>query len=242
MLNKLCLLWQDVNTRSWFHIGNLTLDPDGVYSFFYETDSINKGLEEALENGYRLHPTFPDVDKTYLSESLFSAFSRRLPDRKRKDYVSVLSDLGINGTSTDFDLLSLTGGAVNSDLYEFVQPIQFDDTNHQFKLDFFVRGWRYHGEKEKLSQSDQLVLEVEENNEFDQDAVYILKNNKNKIGYVPAFYSSFIKSILMEKLNYDLTFQFNEDSPSHYKVKVFIKGLANEKILSDYHEKVLLNC
>jgi hypothetical protein len=53
---------------------------------------------------------------------LFSAFLRRLPDRNRKDYAPIFVELGVTDESSDFDLLAITGGKLNSDLYEFVKP------------------------------------------------------------------------------------------------------------------------
>ena len=121
MTKKLCLLWQNVITGHWYHIGDLLLKDAGDYAFKYE-DADGSGLYAALENGYRLHPTFPEIGKEYESTFLFSAFARRLPGRNRKDYTPILAELGITQESTDFDLLAATGGRLNSDSYEFVKP------------------------------------------------------------------------------------------------------------------------
>ena len=75
-----------------------------------------------MGNGYRLHPSFPEIGKEYESKFLFSAFLRRLPDRNRKDYAPIFVELGVTDESSDFDLLAITGGKLNSDLYEFVKP------------------------------------------------------------------------------------------------------------------------
>ena len=83
---------------------------------------IAGGLKDALRNGYRLHPSFPEIGKEYESKFLFSAFLRRLPDRNRKDYAPIFVELGVTDESSDFDLLAITGGKLNSDSYEFVKP------------------------------------------------------------------------------------------------------------------------
>jgi len=119
---KLCLLWQNALIGQWYHIGDLILKDSGVYAFKYKSSDEPKGLSEALKNGYQLHPTFPEIDKEYESSFLFSAFARRLPERKRKDYVPILAELGITQQSTEFELLAATGGRLNSDTYEFVSP------------------------------------------------------------------------------------------------------------------------
>lgn len=122
MTNKLHLLWQNALTDKWYHIGDLVLKDTGVYAFTYNLSDEANGLYAALKEGCHLHPTFPEIGKEYESSFLFSAFARRLPDRKRKDYAPILAELGITQESTDFDLLAATGGRLNSDTYEFVKP------------------------------------------------------------------------------------------------------------------------
>lgn len=239
MLNKLCLLWQDKETRSWFHVGNLTLNSDETYTFCYELEADVKGMKDAKKNGYMLHPTFPDEDKCYTSSKLFSAFRRRLPNRKRKDYEIIFEKLGVQEDSTAFDLLKLTGGSIHSDSYEFVRPIEVE--NGYYTLEFFVRGWRhYNSEFERLTDQDVISLEIEEDNPYDSDAVCVLKNERFVIGYTPAFYSSFVKEILLENLEYNLNVEFNHEMPSQYKVKVTMQGKVSCEIANKYTDKVLM--
>lgn len=122
MEKKLCLLWRNVSSGQRYHIGDVTLKESGTYAFKYNTIESAGGLKDALRNGYRLHPSFPEIGKEYESKFLFSAFLRRLPDRNRKDYAPIFVELGVTDESSDFDLLAITGGKLNSDLYEFVKP------------------------------------------------------------------------------------------------------------------------
>ena len=117
MEKQLCLLWQNVSSGQRYHIGDLTLKESGTYAFKYNTVESAGGLKDALRNGYRLHPSFPEIGKEFESKFLFSAFLRRLPDRNRKDYVSFFVLLGVTDECSDFDLLAITGGKLNSDLY-----------------------------------------------------------------------------------------------------------------------------
>ena len=135
--NKLCLLWQNKKSRNWYHVGNLTYEKD-KYFFTYQVEQSKRNVFEALENGYRLHPSFPNVHEKYESMILFSAFARRLPQKSRKDYRVILKNLGITKESTDFEIMSITGGTINSDNYEFVKPIECEGT--KFKLDFYLGG------------------------------------------------------------------------------------------------------
>src|SRR5690625_252105 len=104
--NKLCLLWQNVLTRQWYHIGNLTLTSSNTYVFTYEHSKIRRGLSDALQDGYLLHPTFKDRYKIYKSEQLFAAFSRRLPNKNRKDYNNLINLLKLSKNATVYKVLS----------------------------------------------------------------------------------------------------------------------------------------
>lgn len=240
MTNRLCLLWQNVISRQWYHIGDLILKDTGVYVFKYDDTNKHRGLKEALNNGYRLHPSFPEIGKEYESKFLFSAFLRRLPDRNRKDYAPIFTELGITQESSEFDLLTITGGKLNSDSYEFVRPIEFNDD--EFSLEFYLRGWRHYNEdSEALNIDDVLRLEVESDNVKDPHAVMVVKNNEKKIGYVPAFYAELIKEMLNNGLNYQVVgCEFDGNEPSRYKVKISMKGVMDKTTLKNYEDKVLV--
>lgn len=61
--------------------------------------------------------------------------------KSRKDYRATLKNLGIAKESTDFEILSITGGTINSDNYEFVKPIERAERERtRFKLDFYLGG------------------------------------------------------------------------------------------------------
>lgn len=231
--NKLCLLWQNKKSRNWYHVGNLIYE-NYKYFFEYQVEQSKRNVFEALVNGYRLHPTFPNVYKKYESEILFSAFARRLPQKSRKDYQVILKNLGVTKESTDFEIMSITGGTINSDNYEFVKPIKHDGT--KFKLDFYLRGWRYYNNNtEHLKANDELFVVMESENKYDDDAVAIYKNNKKKIGYVPAFYSAFITEMIKAEednkdVKYTLDYEYDSKAPSHFKVEMEIKGFGYQNI------------
>lgn len=225
MLDKLCLLWQDVESRQWFHVANLTRNSDGTYSFAYEKEESNKGLDEAIRHGYRLHPSFEDITKEYFSKKVFSTFDRRLPNFKRKDYQNLYKELGLSVESSVFDILTLTGGILKTDSYEFVEPIKLDSDN-KYEISFYLRGWRHYNDSDSiLNYTDNLSLEIDEGNQYDENAVYVLKNKEKRIGYIPSFYSEFMKNKVLEKnLEYDLKFDYNKNLPSHYKVRLTVSG------------------
>jgi len=240
MTNKLCLLWQNVMTRQWYHIGYLILKDSGMYVFKYDETEKHRGLKEALLNGYRLHPTFPEIGKEYESKFLFSAFLRRLPDRNRKDYAPIFTELGITQDSSDFDLLTITGGKLNSDSYEFVKPIQFND--NEFSLEFYLRGWRhYNDSSDALVNGDELRLEVDADNQHDPNAVKVVKNETKVIGFVPAFYSEFLREVIENQLPYTVVdCEYDENAPSLFKVKIKMSGNIDEALLKKYERDVFV--
>lgn len=227
MEKKLCLLWQDMLTRSWYHVGDLIQHDDKSFSFYYVREKKEKGLEQAIAAGYHLHPAFPEVEKVYHSNRLFSAFNRRLPNYSRKDY-EFLFDMQKEATS--FELLALTGGSLYVDSYEFVRPVQ--EKNSFFEINCFLRAWRHwSGEDASLLKPTQLHLESESNNKYDDYAVRVIDAETNKkIGYIPAFYSFFVTNILKEGCHIEVEYQFFETAAPQYKVKLKLIGKIPQKL------------
>lgn len=80
---------------------------------------------------------FPDPNKTYKSDTLFSAFKLRLKNKSRPDYLELLKEYDLNDTSSDLEILSATFGRLVTDNYEFVPTLSKCE-----KLDFYLAGWR----------------------------------------------------------------------------------------------------
>jgi hypothetical protein len=85
----LYLIWKDSVSHRQYIVGQLA--KNGGYEFCYSND-----IEDALAAGFQPLVSFGDVSKTYYSDKLFSAFSSRLPDRKRKDIDNILSKYGLS--------------------------------------------------------------------------------------------------------------------------------------------------
>ena len=231
-LNELCLLWQNQKTRQWYHVANLFLLEDSTYAFSYENKKEKRGLKEAIVNGYHLHPSFPDTEKTYYSKKLFSTFARRLPNKSRQDYVALLELNNLSKESSEFEILAATGGRLISDSYEFVEPIRRE--GNQFVFEFYARGWRHWNTAGKvINNLNDVYLEVDANNEEDVDAVAV-KDREGIIGYVPAFYSEFVKNMLLEDADFKINnVIFDEKAASHNKVKLTISGQVTDKMLNN---------
>ncbi|MDF0478959.1 hypothetical protein OL233_01555 [Vagococcus sp. PNs007] len=243
MRKKLCLLWQNRESRSWYHVADLTMRSSNSYIFEYTKAESEKSLDAALESGYRMHPAFPDRNKKYESSFLFSTFSRRLPSINREDQKLFFEniDKDNNEGNIEFQLLSETGGVLRSDNYEFVNPLEFN--NNKINLDFYLRGWRHNNSSSDFldSKKDKLILNSEPSNVYDSFAVEIYKNSiepNNRIGYIPAFYSEFFTDVLNEGIEYNIKFEFNLEMPSRYKVVLNVTGIIPQYMIDKYDESM----
>lgn len=228
---ELWLIWQNVETRQRYHVGNLIYD-NGTYKFYYEKKGNRRKLSEALHNGYKPHLAFPDVDKVYTSDKLFGPFERRLPDKRRPDFKELLAELGLPYDYTEMDLLRATGGRLATDSYEFVAPI-FIEGNH-FDFDFYVAGWRYYeGNRviNHLKQNDHVRFHLHFDNPEDDKAVLVLSVNGHRLGYVPAFYSGFMFEVIQKNCKYTAKIEcINPNGISQRKVNISVVGQINKTI------------
>ncbi|WP_223812025.1 HIRAN domain-containing protein [Geobacillus sp. 46C-IIa] len=127
------------------------------------------------------------------SDRLFGPFERRLPDRRRPDFLEILRTYGLPHDCTDMDLLRAKGGKLATDSYEFVAPIYV--LGNHFDFDFYVAGWRYYeGDQviQDLKVGDKVHFRLEPENRQDAKAVEVLTDKGCKLGYIPAFYSEFM--------------------------------------------------
>jgi len=223
MSKKLCLLWQNAATRKWYHVGNLEFTESEEYIFSYEMSEEKRTLVEAVNDGYLLHPSFPNENEVYKSNKLFNCFARRLPNFKRNDIKKKYEVMGLSEMTPSYEVFSITGGLLAGDNYEFVKPIQSNE--NCYNLEFYIRGWRHYNEESfELCEHDKLFFEIDENNEHDSNAVKVVCREK-VIGYVPAFYSDFLSGSL--KNNDEITIEkyvFDKNAPSAFKVFVNVSG------------------
>ncbi|WP_027723949.1 HIRAN domain-containing protein [Tuberibacillus calidus] len=222
----LWLIWQNVETRQRYHIGNLS-SLNGEYTFSYELSGKRRTLFDAMKNGYKPHLAFRDIKKVYKSNRLFDAFARRLPDKRRPDFHEILQSFGLSKDCTDMDLLRATGGRLATDPYEFVSPIY--KYNDHFDFDFYIAGWRYYdGEKvlQQLKINEEVRFELDKDNPKDTKAVTIFtKTSNQKLGFVPAFYSGFMYDVIKNNGKYSAKIeQINSNAKPQLKVKVIVTG------------------
>lgn len=197
--NYLFLIWKDPTTRQNYVVGKLTYDK--VYTFEY-CDEAGR----AETTGWKPMGAFPEYKK-YTSEKMFSVFSSRLPDRKRRDITDILNKYGLKKYD-EFELLKKSGARLPIDTYEFIDPIFEEET--AIEKEFYIMGVRYYlGCKgndcsafSNIDVGDALLFEEEPTNPSDEYAIKILTKDKVILGYVPRYYNKAIIERLEKGISY----------------------------------------
>lgn len=129
------LIWKDPKSRRNFIIGELSRNDQYEFKYGFE-------VEEAIENGFELLIPFVDLDKVYKSDTLFSAFSSRLPDRKRRGIENILKKYNMSEFD-EYELLKKSGARLPIDNLEFIDPLK-DDGSSEIERKFHIAGSRYY--------------------------------------------------------------------------------------------------
>lgn len=242
-VQTLLVVWQNEKSRLYYHVGTLSFYNDH-YEFIYTNyGSGHRKLKDALDNGYILHPAFPDINKVYRSKSLFSAFDRRLPSDKRADYQEIMFDLGLNKNSSKMDILKQTRGRLANDSYSFEQPLRLDEKGNLYSS-FFIHGMRHCNLPKEwpswLGIKERLKLIQEPSNKYDPKAIGIYTQGGKQLGYVPRFYNEAIYSLIENDADITVSVAYiNELSTPNWWLKVnfecyipFANGIPTPELLS----------
>ncbi|MEF9953671.1 MAG: HIRAN domain-containing protein [Clostridium sp.] len=192
----LYLIWKSEKSRQQYIIGQLT--KNGQYEFQYCEE-----IKDAIADGFTPLLCFPKLDELYTSEKLFSIFTSRLPDRKRKNIHEILKKYGL----TEFDeymLLKRSGARLPIDSLEFIDPIL--NTDETVTRIFFMAGVRYYlncngencSESVPLTRGDEVFLRSQPENKYDPYAVEMLDMSEKVLGYIPRYYSKSVTELLRQ--------------------------------------------
>lgn len=223
-VKTLLVVWQDENSRLYYHIGTLS-HYDDHYEFVYTARQLGqRKLGDALERGYMIHPAFPQTDKVYRLKTLFPAFDRRIPSSDRSDFHAILTDLGLNESASQMDILRATRGRLAADTYSFEQPLRREEDG-KLHSSFFIHGMRHQnlpdGWASWITKYSLLELIQEPTNDHDPNAVVIYTTGGKKLGYIPNFYSQAIFTLMENGASPLVRVSYlNEKSNPHWWVKV----------------------
>ena len=202
MNNYLYLIWKDPQTRRNFVIGRLGRGEKYTFEYFGE-------FEKAKQYGWTKFDVFSE-EKVYESNHLFPVFASRLPDKKRRDIDKILQKYGLSEFD-EFELLRKSGAKLPIDTYSFIDPIFPND--EIIIRDFFIMGVRYQSfckgdncfSLPEVSVGDELFLKKEPNNLYDSNAIVILTQKMDVLGYVPRYYNLAIIERLENGSSYSCT-------------------------------------
>lgn len=185
---KIYLSWQAIDHGNRYIVAELIEKPNGPYCFRYIQ---GKDLEEARKQGFKGYPAFTDFNKEYTIKAI-DPFVMRLPARARDDFKDLLNYWEIrNPKITDFDLLAITGGRLQTDNFEFIDAHQAKRPN-QFLTE--LAGFVHHVDDRKLRDippGAKLRLEREPDNKWDPHAVKVFYQEE-QIGYIKKVHSNTI--------------------------------------------------
>lgn len=204
------LIWKDYKTRQRYIVGQLS--KNSHYEFEYFKNEVKK----AIQNGFEPLIAFPDIEYVYKNDEIFPAFSSRLPDKRRKDIKEVLDKYNLKKYD-EFELLKKSGARLPIDTLEFIDPIFLEESN--IVRECYLAGTRHHNfcnndcsNSLNLREGDLLTLERDSSNNYDPNAVKVLRSSGECIGYIPMFYSKEVLTAL----------ETNRD------VKCVVKSIAKE--------------
>lgn len=205
---SLLVLWKNKANSLYYHIGTLYFNGEEyTFQYTHQQDGHRK-VNEARQNGYRLHPAFPSLESIYTSKELFSAFDRRIPSSDRVDFKEILFSLGLPEQADRMDILRETRGMLAGDSYSFEQPIRLSENRH-LKTNFYINGMRHRDLPAhwplSLQKDKTVNFIIEEDNTEDPFAVRIETLNGLHLGYVPAVYAEAIKSLIEQNIKLKVT-------------------------------------
>ena len=178
-------------------VGQLT--KNSRYEFQYCDE-----VKNAIEDGFAPLLCFPDLNKQYEDEKLFSVFSSRLPDKKRKNIKDILKKYELEDYD-EYALLKRSGARLPIDNLEFIDPIL--DGEKDITRIFFVAGVRHYLNCEgddclkavEITRGDEVSLKKDSENKYDINAVQVLDHSGKILGYIPRYYSSSVAELLETK-------------------------------------------
>lgn len=190
----LYLVWKCTSNRRQYIVGQLT--KNGQYEFQYFGE-----IKDALKAGFKPLVSFEKIDDVYKCEELFPVFSSRLPDRKRKDINKILEKYRLKEYDS-YQLLKRSGARLPIDNLQFIDPIL--NFEGEFEKTFYIAGTRHYLgcdgnqclETISVTRGDEVFLEHEKDNFYDENAIRVVNDQRKVLGYVPRYYSqAFVKFI-----------------------------------------------
>ena len=191
---KIYLSWRSGRGNRRHIIGVLQETPDGRFEFNYDQPEVSKAKTE----GFTAYTEFPEITKPY-NGNVLDVFAQRLTKKERPDIQNFYNfwEIDEQYTNDNFYLLAHTQGLLPTDNFEFLA-----DYNPVQGLHFLTElaGLsKYNLAAGTLKEGDSLHFEIDEDNEFDKQAVKVFKGD-TEIGYVKKIHCRIFHKPNAEKL------------------------------------------
>jgi hypothetical protein len=184
---RLLLTWQPVDEQSQHRtrrtVGEVLrgcIDSGMVFKYLSDTPDF----KAAQMVGFQGFPAFP-LGGAEVTKGVHETFMRRLPPRKREDFVDFLAQhrLPFPFEYSDMALLGYTGARLPSDGFALVPQFPTDELPCDYLME--VAGLRhvYSGSMADIRNGDVVSFQAEPSNPVDSDALAVLHSGQ-VIGYV----------------------------------------------------------
>ena len=148
---------------------------------------IKNRIEAAEKDGFSPYTEFPDFDKEY-TENVVEIFGQRIMKSERSDISDFYDFWEIDTKHKDnkFYLLAHTQGLNPTDNFEFLADYN-PNKNLRFLTDLANLS-KLRLSTDSVKPGDILTYKLESNNEFDDKAVKVFKDDK-EVGYIKKIHS-----------------------------------------------------
>ncbi|WP_130536431.1 HIRAN domain-containing protein [Thiomicrorhabdus indica] len=182
-VNTLFLTWQSNKDRHQRYLVGEIKRQNDKHEFSYLTQT--QDYASALEQGFLGYPAFP-LNKGTFSNDVMATFMKRLPPRSRRDFKKYLTNHNLPETfdGSDFDLITHTGVQLPSDGFDLIPNLEEATIPFDYLME--LAGTRYYLTYEEVSNLDinsVVELKTEDSNEYDNQAITVLIDNKI-LGYI----------------------------------------------------------
>lgn len=176
--DTLYLSWRSGQSSRRYIVGVIKENSEGNYSFIYVKEQVQK----ASEVGFTAYTEFPDIEKEYRN-NVIDIFAQRLMKSGRPDIQSFYDfwEVDKDKINDKFYLLGHTQGLLPTDNFEFLAD--YNVVPHLHFLTDIAGLSHLQIPSDKVQIGDELQFCAEPQNEYDKDAVYVLKDSK-QIGYI----------------------------------------------------------
>lgn len=176
-------------------VGQLSRTASNAFEFRYDPMVV----EKASKDGFTCYTEFPEIDKVY-TDNVLEVFAQRLTKAERPDIQEFYSfwDIAPQHEQDRFYLLGHTQGLLPTDNFEFLADYKpVPDLKFMTELAGLSK---YQLPNDALKAGDILRYELEPQNQFDQEAVKIFRDQL-EVGYIKKVHCRVFHKVDAESLS-----------------------------------------